>query len=195
MTTTNDTPTAAPVLTVTWDTIIGARHVGHDPDTGPEVEPFALGDAVTEALARQLRDEMERSMRSDLTDVLRDIRDEVRTAAREQAQAMVREALTGEVRRTNHWGEPVDGGETRTLRDLIQDDVKAFLSEPDHSRDRFPRDQERKGGFRELLREEVHDALRKELRESIQAAREQVAQVVRDNAAQLIGDAVKGETR
>lgn len=190
MTTTHETPAAAPVLTVTWDTVIGARHTGYDPDTGPEVEPFALGDAVVEALARQLRDEVQRSMRSDLADVLRDVRDEVRTAAREEAGVMVRDALAGEITPTNVWGEKK--GETKTLRDLIREDVQAFLAEPLVARDGFGPDRTRKGGFRELVQAEVQEALRKELRETIQAARTQVAQVVRDNAAQLLGDAVKG---
>lgn len=173
----NEQPAIAPILTVTWDTAIGTRHVGGDYHE-PEFEPVSLGEMVVTEIVRQLIDE-----------VRRDIRDEVRKAVLPTIQAevaqVVREALTGEIQRTNRWGETE--GEPTTLRDLIADDVKAYLAEPAkkwHS-------DERKNGFRELLREQVDEVMKRELTDEVKKARAAVAKQVADKAAQLFGDVVK----
>lgn len=179
----NETPTTAPILTVTWDTVIGSRCT--DPggyDEPPAYEPVSLGEAVVSEIASQLIEE-----------VRRDIRSEVLQAVKPTIQAeiveIVREALKSDIRRINQWGEAQ--GELTTLRDLLADDVKAYLAEPAR-RDRYD---ERKGGFRELLRAEVDEAMRKELREEITAARATVAQQVKERAGQLFGEAVNGLKR
>ncbi len=176
-----------PILTVTWDTVIGSRHVGHDPDSGPEVEPVSLGEMVVAGLVERLIVEIKRDVdqgrwRGAVT--------EARTAAAEAIQAeatvIVRDALHGEFQPTNQYGERTS--QVTTLRDLIRADVAKYLNEKVPERGYGG---DRRGGFRELLQHEVDEAMNKELRAAIREAREQVVVKVQDKAAQLIGEAVK----
>jgi hypothetical protein len=178
MTVPETSPQSAPLLTITWDTVIGVRTTRDHYDEEPVVEPVSLGEMVVAELAATLRDE-----------IRRDVRDEVRKAVLPTIQAevsgVVREALTGDIQRLNRWGERE--GDKTTLRDMIADDVKAYLTEPQQ---RSSYDQ-RKGGFRELLREQVDDAMRKDLHATIAEARKQVVGQVQSKAAALIAGAVK----
>lgn len=179
-----------PILTVTWDTVIGARHVGYDPDSGPEVEPVSLGEMVVAGIVERLVADMKRDA-TDYRDAVREAREAAREAVTNEAGALVKKALTEGVQRTNTWGEAQ--GEKVTLRDLILDEIRKYLDEkpprPGYS------ERERPGGFAELLRHEVTAGMQKELAEEIKAARAQVAAKVRERAAELIGDVVKAQTR
>jgi hypothetical protein len=172
-----------PILTVTWDTVIGARTTGYGgPDEPPEVEPIDLGSLVVEHISRTLIEEVRRDIRTEVVKA-------VSPAIKAEVTAVVREALAGTVQRTNSWGQAE--GEPATLRDLILAEVTAWLGE------KPPRsgynDREREGGFRALLRHEVTEALRNDLRETITAARADVAAKVRDSAAEIIGSVVKAQ--
>lgn len=180
----------APILTVTWDTVIGSRHVGYDPDSGPEVEPVSLGEMVVAGIVDRLTGDIKRDADS-YRDAVREARDAANEAVKAEAAALVKRALAEGVQRTNTWGEPQ--GEKVTLRDLILDEIRKYLDEkpprPGYS------ERERPGGFVELLRHEVAAGMQRELAEEIKAARAQVAAKVRERAAELIGDVVKAQTR
>lgn len=190
-------PQTTPILTVTWDTVIGARPVGErEHDTGyQDYEEISLGDAVVNALAAQLgarvdkdADEIRREARRRMADEVSRIRVEV---IREEITAAVRRQLAKPIQKTNTWGEPQ--GETTTLNDLILAEVNAFLSEkparPGYS------DRERPGGLVVLLREEVGKALAAELKAEIEKARAAVRAEVAKKAGELFGDVVKQATR
>lgn len=173
----------APILTVTWDTVIGSTCV--DPgsyDEPPAYEPVSLGAAVVEAIAERLINEVR-------ADIRNEVRAAVQPAIETEVSAIVRDTLTGEIRRGNRWGEAV--GEPTTLRDMLADDVANYLNEPAR-RDRYD---QRKGGFRELLRNTVDEVMSKELGEEIATARAAVRKEVANKAAELFGDVVKGASR
>ena len=192
-----DAPSTPAILTVTWDTVIGARHVASgDYDEPPAYEPVSLGEAVTEALAAQLasridaeRDQILRDARRDLHEQVARIRTEV---IREQVTELVREQMAKPLRKTNSWGEPI-GKETTTLTDLIATEVKTYLSETAPRRGYSER--EREGGLMQLLRTAVADAMQKELKAEIDRAKERVRSEVAGKAAELFGDVVKAATR
>lgn len=184
----NHNPVAAPILTVTWDTVIGSRNVGWDPATGPESEPVALGDLVVNGLVDRLTAEI-KSDAEPYRGAVSVAREAIAAAAKDEATALVREALSGRIQRTDNWGDPQ--GEPTTLRDLIRGEIQAFLGEKPPR----PGYNDTPGPFRQLLKVEVQDALAKELREEIRAARAQVAAAVRERAAEILGDVVKRETR
>lgn len=176
-------PATEPILTITWDTVIGSRLV--DPgsyDEPPAYEPVDLGGAVVETIAARLIDEIRK-------DIHTAVQAAVAPTIQAETSAIVRETLSGEIRRTNRWGEPE--GAATTLRDMLADDVAAYLREPM----RRARYDERKGGFRELLREQVDEVMREELSAEIQKARAAVREQVAAKAAQLFGDVVKEARR
>ena len=190
-----ETSTAAPLLTVTWDTVIGSRPTGYsESDTGyVEYEPVNLGDAVTQALASQLMAQVQGDAAKIRRDALEELRQEIRNVrvevTREEIREIVREALAGDITPTDPFGYKT--GEPTTLRALLRKDVEAYLKEPTPNRGSY----ERQGGFRELLKEEVDKALSKELRDTIREARKDVAARVKDKAAEIIGAVVQAETR
>lgn len=194
----SDQPQTAPILTVTWDTVIGTRAVGEqEHDTGyQDYEDISLGDAVVNALASQLQATVRRDAEQIRQQALRDLRNNidkvVTQVAREEIQAIVREVLAGEIRQTNEWGET--RGESASLRTLMVKLAKEYLTEPTVNQ-YGNRADAHKGGLRELLRTEVDEALTKELRAAVAEGRALVAEKVRDRAAELFGDVVKQATR
>jgi Arc/MetJ-type ribon-helix-helix transcriptional regulator len=183
-------PVTPALLTVHWDTVIGVRNESYDPETGaPEGgEPIELGAMVVEAITERLVREIKR----DVNDYrYRNAVEVAKEAAREaiaaEATRLVREALDGEIRPTNRYGEPQ--GEPTTLRDMIRADIAAYLGEKPS---RYSGD-ERKGGFRALLREEVDKAMSRDLNAVIIDARRQVVDTVKAKANELFASiAVKG---
>lgn len=181
MTSTDPTPATAPVLTITWDSVIGTEQLGYNPETGEVDEiPLTLGASVADIIARRLID----GMRSDVrTAVLQAVTDTIQA----EVLNIVREQLATPLRKTNRWGEPE--GQTQTLRELLAEDVKSYLTEK--VPDRHSYNDVRRGGFRELLKHEVDDALTKDLRDVITEARKQVVGQVQKKAAALIAEAIK----
>ena len=185
-----------PLLTVTWDTVIGSRMTDSGTyDCPPDYEPVSLGGEVISALAdrlyHQVQADADRIRRSALERLAEEV-EQMRTAAvTEEVTRIVRETLASEIQQTDNYGRP--RGEPKVLIDLIREDVQAYLDE------RVPRqgygDRERPGGFRSLLKHEVDEALTKELRETIRAARADVAAKVKDRAAEIVGSVVKADIR
>ncbi len=184
------TENSAPVtlFAVTWDTVIGSREVGYDDETGPQHEGIRLGDMVVDALVDRLARDIKRDG-DGLYGAVTKAREAATAASREEAAVLVREALVGEIRPTNHYGEPK--GEPTTLRDLIRADIQAYLGEPE----RRSSYDERKGGFRALVREEVNTALTNELRDVMRDARAQAAAVVKERASGLIASVLEAEAK
>jgi hypothetical protein len=186
----------APILTVTWDTVIGARQTDSgDYDEPPAYEPVSLGEAVTDALAAQLRSQIDKQAEEirlrayrEMSQHIADVRTEV---IREQVTAMVREQLTKPIQKTNSWGEAT--GDPTTLTDLITKEVRDYLQE------KAPRrgysDREREGGLLQLLRVAVTDAMQKELKAEIEKARAAVRAEVAAKAGEMFGDVLKQATR
>lgn len=179
-----DQPTTEPILTVTWDTVIGQvpNRDRYDED-GPAYEPVSLGDAVVDAIVHRL-----------IGEIRNDIRKSVLAAVTPVVQAeigsVVREALAAGIRKTNTWGEPQ--GETQTLRELLAAQVNEYLSEvPRENRNGYSGAGPRPGGFRELVSREIDDAMSKDLRQTIVEARADVAKKVRTKAAEMIGSIVE----
>lgn len=189
-------PQTAPILAVTWDTVIGHRVGEQEEETGyRDYEEVSLGEAVTAALAAQLSmrvdreaDEIRHEARRRMAEHVAQVRTEV---IREQVAAMVRDQLAKPIRKTNTWGESV--GEETTLTDLIAKEVKDYLSETAPRRGYS--DREREGGLLQLLRAAVTDAMQKELRGEIEKARAAVREQVAARAAELFGDVVKQASR
>jgi hypothetical protein len=94
----------------------------------------------------------------------------------------IREALNGDLRRTNSYGEPY--GEPTTLRALIGQEAKTTLTRDSGEYGR------RETVLQKLIREEVGNAFRKELSDVIAKEREKVVAAVREQAGQLIAEAV-----
>lgn len=179
----SDQPQTAPILTVTWDTVIGARPLsGGSYEEPPEYEPVNLGDAVVAQIVERLIGEVRKDIRKTVLAA-------VQSAIEAEVSAVVREVLTGEIRRTNRWGEKQ--GDPTTLRDMLADDVANYLNEPAKNW----RSDERKGGFRALLRDTVDETLSRELRTEVEHAKAAVRAQVAAKAAEVFGDVVKQATR
>ena len=175
-------PQTAPILTVTWDTVIGQRATGGSFDEPPEYEPVSLGDAVVEQIVQRLIGEIRKDIRASVKAALQPTIDAETTT-------IVREVLTGEIRRTDRWGQTQ--GEPTTLRDMLADDIANYLNEPAKAW----RSDERKNGFRALLRDTVDETLGRELRTEVDKAKQAVRAQVAAKAAEVFGDVVKQATR
>lgn len=96
---------------------------------------------------------------------------------------LLKDALNGDLRRTNSYGE--QQGEPTTLRTLIAEEAKKALTQVTDNY-RGPRETV----IGKLVREEVERSLKAELGVVIQEEREKVVAAVRKQAAQLIAEAV-----
>lgn len=180
---TNNDPTA-PLLSITWDSVIGSERLGYNPDTDQVDEiPLTLGASVADLIARRLIDGMRRDVR-DM--VVQSVTETIQT----EVGAIVREQLDGTIRPTNQWGE--SQGEPQTLRALLAAEMQRYLAEkPRDNRDGYSGSSPRPGGFRLLLEREIDNALSTELRATIQQARKDVVGKVQTKAAALIAEAIK----
>lgn len=175
------TPQNPVLFSVTWDTVIGVRNEGVDED-GPYGEPIRLGEMVVDALVDRLARDIKRDVDHHYLNEVRTAREAATAAALEEAQRLVREALEGEIKPTNRYGEPQ--GEPTTLRDLIRQDIAAYLAEPAKQW----RSDERKNGFRALLREQVDEAMSKELHAVVADARRKVSEAVQQKASEMFSN-------
>ena len=114
-----------------------------------------------------------------LKDRVRAITDE---EIRNHVTDAIRDALNGEIRRTNMYGEPQ--GEPTTLRALIGQEATKALGKDSGG---YPH---RETVLQKLIREQVEAALKAELAEAIKEERAKVVAAVREQAGQLIAEAV-----
>lgn len=171
-------PPGTPLLTVSWDTVVAEHCVfAGDHEEPPAYEPITIGNQVIDALTNRLLEEVRREVKASIREFLAD-------AIRDQVSGIVTETLTGPIRKTNHWGEPV--GEPTTLRQMISEQATEFLSAKG-TEDRYGN---KVPGFGSLLKTEVTDAMTKELKAAIVEARQKVAEAVRERAGELLGDVI-----
>lgn len=171
-------PPGTPLLTVSWDTVVGYHNSGTGGfDEPPEYEPVTIGSQVVDVLAHRLIDEVRRDVKTAVKEALAE-------QIRDQVAGIVTETLTGELRTTNAWGESI--GEPTTLREMIAKQATEFLTAKATS-DRYGN---KVPGIAELLKTEVNDALTQELKATIVEARKQVAEAVKDRAGELLGGVI-----
>lgn len=95
---------------------------------------------------------------------------------------LLKDAITGDIRRTNTYGEPY--GEPTTLRAVIGEEAKTALT---RSVDGYG---QRQTVLQKLVREQIEQAMKAELSEAIAEERAKVVAAVRTQAAKLIAEAV-----
>jgi DNA-binding transcriptional regulator YdaS (Cro superfamily) len=159
---------------LTMDTVVGEhlRQVGEDDRAG---RPVTLGDAVVDQVVQtKISDETER----DLNRRVSAIRDEV---IREELRPAIIEALGGEIKMTNTYGEPT--GRTTTLRELIIAQVGKTMNEKD-------RYSSGKTFVNRLVGEEVERVVKRELNEAMAAEKARAVAAIRAKAADVLAQVI-----
>jgi hypothetical protein len=100
-----------------------SRRVGVDPESGETLtEPMTMEDVVLDAAVARVVAGLDQEIRKELGGRVRAIRDEI---IRDAVAPIIEEALSGEIIRTNGYGEPT--GQPTTLREIITKDAQAAL--------------------------------------------------------------------
>lgn len=168
---------------VDLSTVIGDEIAYSESDTGyTERQARTLGDLVAEKLADRIYAGLDHERRYEL----------VKTASaervkliRERLVPQVEEALSGEIQRTNNYGEP--NGQTTTMRELVIAEITRVINA---SGDRHYNGSEASLITR-VVTAEVNRALTTELNAAFKAEKDKVVAVVRAQAAELVAGAVK----
>ncbi|MEU8035691.1 hypothetical protein [Streptosporangium sp. NPDC049078] len=134
---------------------------------------------LAELICRQALDKLAKGPAWD--DLAKRVREITTEEIRAHVTALIKDAMTGDLRRTNTYGEPY--GEPTTLRTLIAEEAKTALTRPSDRSSRTT-------VLQELVRNEVVAAMRAELSTAIADERAKVVAAVRTQAAQLIAEAV-----
>lgn len=158
--------------------VIGDVAVWNEDAERYDTQGQTLGALVAEKLTKSIRESEAWPEIKKRVTAIRD--DEIRACIVPQ----IEQAMTEPIRKTNNWGEPT--GAATTMRELIVDEVKKFMSAP---ADRHYRD---KGTVLEkYVRDEVQTTIKKELADVLADEKAKVVAAVRAKAAELIADAVK----
>jgi hypothetical protein len=145
-------------------------------DLNAKVGRQTLADLICQqALAKLAKGEPWNS----LAKRVQDVTDE---EIRAHVTGLLAEALNGDLRRTNSYGEPT--GEPTTLRSMIGEEAKKALT---RSTDGYNRGET---VLQKLVREQVAQAMKTELSEAIKEERAKVVAAVRDKAGQIIAEAI-----
>lgn len=169
---------------ITMDTVVGERthRVGED---DWEQEPITLGHLVAEIVT-------ERAIQSATKDEYRGLRNrvsEVRNEViREKVAPLIEEALTGEIRKTNSYGEPT--GQTTTLRDEIMAEAQRTLTKPTGSS--YDR---QKSLLQTIIEKEVSQVLRKELTDVLAEEKKKLINAVRAEGMKMFTDILEKGVR
>lgn len=164
------------VENVDLTSVVGEHYVQTGEDDYGRV-PQTLGQAVAVQIADDLkRDDSYKTLKQQVLS-LRE------AEVREQLKPIVTEAIQGEIRRTNQYGEQY--GEPVTLRSLIIDEVQKVLTKKDGY------DRNAATFIEKIVRDEVERALKKEIADALAEEKAKVVAAVRAKAAELIADAVK----
>jgi hypothetical protein len=137
-----------------------------------------LADVIADKVTRKLTAE---SYYGDLKRRVTAIRDE---EIREAIEPIITEAISGEIQKTNSFGEPT--GKSTTIRELIMSEARTLLTK---SADSYGRGSETV--LQKWVREQIAAAFTKELAAVVAQEKEKVVAAVRAKAADLIADAVK----
>lgn len=164
-------------------TVVGDEIAYYDPETEEtEHRPRTLGDLVAEKLADKIYAGLDYQQRYELTKTASAERVKL---IRERLVPQVEQALTGEIQKTNNYGEPT--GQTTTMRELIIAEVTRVINAKG---DRFYSDSD-KPLLTRVVTAEVNRALTAELADAFKAEKEKVVAAVKAKAADLIAEAVK----
>lgn len=150
-----------------------------DLDTYPADPPPAVRDAIGERVAQIIAAQIMDA------DVRRDIRKAIQARVEAVVADAVGDAVTGEIRKTNEWGESV--GPVTTMRDMIIKEAKDFLAKP---ADNYARDKGTKAQV--LIRAEVDKAIKEDLDGALKAARAEVTALLKAKAADAIAATIAG---
>jgi hypothetical protein len=168
---------------VDLSTVIGDEIAYYDPETGEtEHRPRTLGDLVAEKLADKIYAGLDYERRNELTKTASAERVKL---IRERLVPQVEAALSGEIQKTNNYGEP--NGQTTTMRELVIAEITRVINAKG---DRHYSDSE-KPLITRVVSSEVNRALTTELADAFKAEKDKVVAAVRAKAADLIADAVK----
>lgn len=163
---------------LTLESIIGEVRTWNEDSERYETEGQTLGALLAEKLAKSVRESEAWPEAKKRVAVIRE--EEIRARIVPQ----IEQAMTEPIRKTNTWGEPT--GQAMTMRELILDEVKKFMSEP---ADRHYRE---KGTVLEkYVRDTVQSTIKTELAEVLAEEKAKVVAAVRAKAADLIAEAVK----
>lgn len=162
--------------------VVGDEIAYYNPETEEtEHRPRTLADIVAEKLADKIDGDLTYEGRRDLRDR---IARERLAVIRERLAPIVEEALTGDIQKTNAYGERT--GSTTTMRELIISEVSKVLN---GKSDPYARDGQT------LLGTSITNSIRKllgnELNAVFTAEKDKVVAAVRAQAAELVAEAVK----
>lgn len=111
-------------VTLDLDRYLIDKGIRYDQDGEPiGGESRTMEDLILDLAAQQVVAGLDRDLRRELGQRVRDIRDEV---IREAIAPIIEESLSGQIVRTNAYGEPT--GHTTTLREIIAADAKKALT-------------------------------------------------------------------
>lgn len=162
------------------NTVIDGTVNGYDPETGElDVRPMTLADLVAEKLAINLLDGMDGESRFEAQKRAARLRDQLIV---EKVKPIIEKALTGPIRLTNTFGEPV--GKETTLNELIMDEVKKLTlgNRADHGRGDSP--------LQRLVKEQVGLAFSKEMAEIIAVEKKKAVDAIRAKASSIIAESL-----
>jgi hypothetical protein len=164
---------------------VGSRYAIDRHGEPMDGEPIHLLDLVIERAARMLVDKMEHR---DYVNTRAEVRKELQSVIVARLDALVGEAMTGTLRRTDEWGKP--RGEPTTLNDVILTEARDWMAGGPSVRD----GRRQTHGLKKLVAEEVDARLKGEMKEEIDAAkakvRARVAEVSGEELAKVVARAV-----
>jgi hypothetical protein len=142
-----------------------------------------LRGAIVAGAVAQLMQQMDREVKQQIIST-------VTETIQSQISSHIAEALNEPFQLTTGYGQKL--GKETTLRELIMDETRAFLTRPGKesysNRSSAP-------SFNGLLQDQVNQSMVKELQPLINKARQDVINAVRDNAANLIASAVSASLK
>ncbi|MFJ4902907.1 hypothetical protein [Streptomyces sp. NPDC088727] len=177
------------VSDITLDTVV-AQAMVWDQDN-EEMYPTGSDKTVADLVAQQIT---ERLVRDDRYPGLRDQVTELRkTMIREKVGPMLDEALNGEVRQTNNYGEPV--GRAITFRELVVGEVKKVINEAPNNYNNRDKGTALQIAVRAEVKTAVATAVTEEVTKMNDLIRQQVAEGISENAiAALIANQLKPQS-
>jgi hypothetical protein len=162
-----------------------ANHVGYDPAGEPVSQSATVEDLILDLAAEKMLHRAVLKNSDDTYGGLRkriaDLRDAL---IDEQLAPLVTEALNGEFRKTNSYGEPT--GEPTTLRDEIARQVNAWLTTKagdSYNRTGLTR-------LQQIVAAEVDKAMVKDLSGVIAAAKAEVTAAVQAKGAEVLAQTI-----
>lgn len=167
--------------TIDLTTVVGDEIAYYNPETEEnEHRPRTLGDIVAEKLAEKV---YAKSAHEDLYALRDSVRKERVAMIRERLAPVVEQALTGDIQKTNSYGEPT--GAATTMRELVIAEVSRVINGKSDRYSTTP------PLLAQVVNREVTSLLQRELAEIYAAEKEKVVAAVRAQAAELVADAVK----